>query len=425
MGDPPGGEAPAFRLRLGDLGGDTTLPAGAAGDEEREALRLMADAARAEPNDPDYYHILGEALLRAGKVQEATRVCREAVERDPLSAEYRYALGCALWQAGQAAQAEQAFREAVQRQPDDPVSLTALGAALVRLHREMEAVALLDKAIALDSQDAKAWSNLGAALWGAGDHPGALRAFQRAVRIDPEQIDLHRNLALAQRALDRAPEAVRVLQDMIRRWPDRADVHLDLAEAFHAAGRSGEATRALDEAHRLDPRAIAGRPRSREIRDALRLGGVRQEARRERSPRPGPLAAASDVVVDLVGGFRPRVQALSVAALLVALVLGWLSWQVAPHYVTRFLLKDDLAGVARSPVNDDAIVRDRLRRTVERHGVEELDPDRCEVRSDPGWRRISCDYAVRVELLPGLWRSLSFFVEVEQPYLAEPEPTIF
>ena len=46
-------------------------------------------------------------------------------------------------------------------------------------------------------------------------------------------------------------------------------------------------------------------------------------------------------------------------------------------------------------------------------------------RAIPGGVRISCDYAVRAHVLPGLWRTLHFTVDVDQPYIAEPEPIIF
>jgi Flp pilus assembly protein TadD len=413
---------------VGELAGDVSPGAVAVGEEEAEALRLMAEAAKAEPHDPDYYHILGEGLLRAGKVPEALRMCREAVERDPVNAEYRFALGCAEWRAGQVARAERAFREALQRRPDDPVSLNALGAALVRLHRDTEAVTTLEKALKLDPQGAGAHSNLGVALWAAGDHPGVVRSFQRAIRLDSEEPDFHRNLARAQRALGRPAEAATVLRNMIRRWPDRAGLYLDLAETFHEAGQPDEATRALDEAHRLDPTAIAERPRSRELRDTLRLEGVRDEARRGRRSRANPLAIVHDAALELVhtlAGLSRKVQVATVGVLLLTLGLGWFAWKVAPHYVTHYLVEDDLADVARAPVKDDNVVRARLRRTVERRGLAALDVSRCEVKSDPGWRTLTCAYAVRAQVLPGLWRDLHFELDVAEPYLVEPDPIVF
>ena len=107
------------------------------------------------------------------------------------------------------------------------------------------------------------------------------------------------------------------------------------------------------------------------------------------------------------------------------MALGWLSWNLAPPYVTHYLLEDDVADVARAPLRDDAVVRDRLRRTIERRGLQrQLDADRCEVTTEPGWRRITCDYTVRIQVLPAVWRTLRLRIDVEQPFLVDPEPVV-
>lgn len=421
-----------FRLCLGELDGpsddpDATLPVGQ--QEDREALLLMASAARANPNDPDYHHILGDGLLRAGRVREAEAPCREAVERDPANPDYRFALGCVHWRLGRAARAETAFRETVQRRPDDAPGLNALGAALVRLERYPEAVAALEKALKLDPQSADAHSNMGAALWSAGDRHGAVRSFQRAVRLDPEKADLHRNLAVAQRALGRSQEAVTVLRNMIRRWPDRADLYLDLAEAFHEAGRTAEASRALDEAQRIDATAIAGRSKSREIRDALRIHGVKGEVEQERGSAPGPFVALLHLPIDaihFVSGLRPPVKAAGFVVLALVVALAWGASRILPHYVTRYLFEDDIMVIARAPVRDDGVVVDRLGHAIRRRGLDGvLDPSACRLETEPSWRRISCRYAVEANVLPGLTQTLRFDVSVEEPYIADPEPIIF
>jgi len=216
---------------------------------------------------------------------------------------------------------------------------------------------------------------------------------------------------------------------MIQRWPTRADLHLDLAEAFHDAGRHDEATRALDEAQRLDPAAIASRPRSREIRDALRLRGVQGEVERERDPRPGPLGSLLHLPLDLIaflGSLRPRLKVAGTLALVGVVALLWALWGLFPHYVTSYLIRDDITIIARAPVRDDAIVLDRLVHAVRRRGlVGHLDPDRCQIDTRPGWRRITCDYAVEAQLLPGIGHTLHFRVDVEEPYLANPDPKVF
>jgi hypothetical protein len=129
--------------------------------------------------------------------------------------------------------------------------------------------------------------------------------------------------------------------------------------------------------------------------------------------------------LEWLGDLRPRLRVLSGAGLLAAAALGWLAWSLAPHYVDHYLLQDDIAGVARAPVEDDAVVRDRLERTIRRRGLQDrLDVDRCQVATDPGWRRITCDYSVTIHVLPGVRRTLNLQIDVEQPFVADPDPVV-
>jgi Flp pilus assembly protein TadD len=413
---------------VGGLVPEAERPSGPAAEEEAESLRLMVRAAKAEPHDPDYFHILAGALLRAGKVSEALAMSRQAAEREPANGEYLLGLGSVLWCDGRMDEAERAFREAVERRPEDVASLNALGAVLVRLGREGEAVPLLKRGLRVEPHNADAHSNLGAALWGAGDPAEALRSFRRAVRLDPDNVDLARNLALAQRAHGQASRAVRVLQKAVLRWPLRAELRLDLVEALHDADRADDVARVLEDLSRLDPSALAERPRVGAFRDALRLEGMKSEIVRARRARRRPFAELGGRVLDALewlGDLRPRARVVGAGGLLVALVLVWIAWNLAPPYVTHFLLQDDIAAVARVPVEDDGFVRDHLRRTIQRRGLEDrLDADRCEVTTDPGRRRISCEYAVRLHVLPGVWRTMTLRIHVEQPFLAEPKPLV-
>ena len=123
---------------------------------------------------------------------------------------------------------------------------------------------------------------------------------------------------------------------------------------------------------------------------------------------------------------RPPSASRSGSAVLVVLIgLGWVSWRLLPHYVTHYLIEDDVTVIARTPIRDDAVIRDRLAHAVRHRGLQDhLRPERCRIETELGWRRISCRYAIEMDLLPGLRRTLQFQIDVEQPYLAEPNPVL-
>jgi tetratricopeptide (TPR) repeat protein len=271
-----------------------------------------------------------------------------------------------------------------------------------------------------------AQASRGIALLRTGRVEEGLAALRRAGRLRPDQADLHRNLGLSLAALDRHGEAVDALRRVADRWPESVEAHLDLAEALDAAGRAAEAAGALDAAERLDPTALARLPRSQDIRDAARARQIREETERERAPR----GVATFVVGALVGLLEAAVSRLrrpsgvmGPVAVVALVAVGWGTSRLVPPCFARYLMEDDIVAVARAPVRDDAVVQDRLAHAVRRRGLDErLRPDACRISTEGGWRRISCHYEVPVEILPTLWRTLRFDIEVEQPYVVEPDP---
>ena len=104
----------------------------------------------------------------------------------------------------------------------------------------------------------------------------------------------------------------------------------------------------------------------------------------------------------------------------------WGSSRVLPHYVTRYLIEDDITIIARAPVRDDGVVLDRLVHAVRRRGLDgHLDPHSCRVATEPSWRQISCSYSVETDVLPGLRRILRFHIDVEEPYIVDRDPIVF
>jgi tetratricopeptide (TPR) repeat protein len=431
---------PAFDLRLDPLpsaprdeGLERTVDASLheVDPTDRESLVAFRRAIRLEPNDPDYYFILGEALARAGRHADAVPALREAIRMSSDDASYHYALGAAFWHLGRDDEAAQSFREASRLRPDDLLTQNGLGAALTRLGHYREAVRALHVSVRLDESDATAYCSLGAALWGLGRRGDSLQAFRRACRLDPSRTELRRNLARALSASGYAEEAAEQLRQAVRERPDDLDSHLDLAECLYAGARYAEARTALDEALEIDPACLRGRPASQDIQDGLRLARLREEVASE-LPRNAALpvwATLASALSVLTRGWRELVflpHRLATWACYAGIALvGYLAWRFAPPYFDYYVLKDRIAEVAGAPVADEADIVDRLRHAIREQGLEtHLAAEECQIETRHRWRTIRCEYRLPVELLPGLARPLRFEIRVERPFLA-PEGTIF
>jgi tetratricopeptide (TPR) repeat protein len=264
------------------------------------------------------------------------------------------------------------------------------------------------------------------AFWRLDRRAEALRALRRAVRLAPDESDPLRNLGLALLELGRPDRAVEVLRRAAALSPGQAPALLDLAEAAFEAGRHAEAASALDQAAGLDGTAIGSRPRSLAVRDALRLDRLREDvdgAPRERPDLEGAALRALLGAGEALGGIlRRRGRVTTLVFFGAALALAVAGARLLPPFVDHYLLRDAVTVVARAPVDDDANVRDRLAHAINEWGMQSVvEAERCEIRTRPSWRRITCEYAVPRDLLPGWTRTLSFRLDVEQPYVVRPE----
>jgi Flp pilus assembly protein TadD len=430
---------PDFELEI-DVGREGVIDEGLVVESLAEADSLpekaLADfrrAARGEPGDPDYAYILGNALSHRGNHAEAVLAFREAIALDRTQPLYFASLGIALWRLDRLDEAIAAFEDALRLAPGDAQALNGLGLALLAAGRPAEAATVLLRASGADRGAPEPRSNRAVALWRAGRASDAVLAWQEAAGEWPESPLVHRNLGRALFAQGRAGEALDCFRTVARLHADDADARLDLADALYDLGRGAEANEAYEEAARLDPGAFASRPESLDARRALTLDRLREDlksrpAAGERVTRAAWTGVAS--VVDAAGqGLRaaptPRAP-WRLVFWLVPLMAGWVGVVFGPAYTRHYLLQDDLRTIARTPVDDDGLVHERLRVAVEERGLTgHIAADCFQVTTQPRWRIITCAYDVPTPLYPGSRQRLRLRLRAREPYLAEPKPQFY
>jgi tetratricopeptide (TPR) repeat protein len=398
-----------------------------------KALSDFRRAARGEPGDPDYAYILGNALAHRGSHAEAVVAFREAIALDRAQPLYFASLGIALWRLGRFDEAIDAFEDALKLAPADAQALNGLGLALLGSGRPTEAASVLLRASGADREAPEPRSNRAVALWRAGRPHDAVLYWQEAAGEWPESPLVLRNLGRALLAQDRLPEARACLQAVARLREDDADARLDLADVLYLLGRGAEADEAYEEAARIDPRSLARRPESLDARRTLVLDRLREDLK----PRPAAgeraTRAAWTGVASVVHATRRGLKAVPGPGapwrplfLFVPLALVWLGYVFGPPYVRHYLLQDDLRTIARTPVDDDGLVHERLRQAVEERGLStHIAPDCFEVTTRPRWRTITCVYEVPTPLFPGSQTRLRLRLRAREPFLAEPKPAFY
>ena len=98
---------------------------------------------RPDPEDPDYWFMLGGARAQRGEHEAAVEAFREALRFPTAEPAYRRSLGASLWQLERFEEARDAFDEALRDHPEDEEAANGLALSLLRLVRPAEAVALL------------------------------------------------------------------------------------------------------------------------------------------------------------------------------------------------------------------------------------------------------------------------------------------
>jgi eukaryotic-like serine/threonine-protein kinase len=109
-----------------------------------EAVRLLAEACSADPNNPDAMHQLGGAYLLGGRIGPMRETCRRLVELDPLTPSNHCLLGLSFSLGGDPAGALPAHRRAVELDPRSTICRFCAGLALTLAGQTEEAAEQFD-----------------------------------------------------------------------------------------------------------------------------------------------------------------------------------------------------------------------------------------------------------------------------------------
>lgn len=139
-----------------------------------EAVKLLQQALRLDPEIPSLPYELGRALYAIGNAEEAEVELREAVRRAPSSAAAHNQLGIVLFQLGDAKAALEEFRAAARLAPKDPNAHFNLGEAMARSGDSRGAVEELRVASSLDPSD--------------GSLARLLQGVENTIKVDVRQV---------------------------------------------------------------------------------------------------------------------------------------------------------------------------------------------------------------------------------------------
>jgi tetratricopeptide (TPR) repeat protein len=225
------------------------------------AVDCFEKAIGLNPNFATAHYNLGAALERQGRQQQATATLRRAIALLPTLGEAHSRLGNLLQAAGEREEANKCFRRAAglltgpgERDLEDAKLLLAEG-------RPSEAEPRLRRVLALDPANSLAPAMLGDLLGESGRFEEAIALLRKATEIDPTRVGAWHNLAILTKVSDADHALVEQMSEMLeqagRTEFDRALLHFALGKMQDDLGEYAQAIRHYDQANELERRKLA------------------------------------------------------------------------------------------------------------------------------------------------------------------------
>ncbi len=200
--------------------------------------------------------VLGNELIKRGKIEEAIIHFRQAISGDMKNpADYvpLVSLANALSIQGKKKEAILTFKRALTVDPKGKEAYYRLGYELFKDGRVDEAIVAYKKAIALDNEDPLFHGSLGNAYMTKGKTEEAIQEYGEVLRIQPDNVLAHNYLGYMHMRVGRTDEAVKHFQDAIRIQPQFADAHYRLSLLLNKKGLNEKALYHYKEAVRINP----------------------------------------------------------------------------------------------------------------------------------------------------------------------------
>lgn len=197
-----------------------------------EGMAHYAKTLAVWPDDSAALIGMGMAYTKEGELDRALRYFNEELRDHPDSADGHYYKGLVLMKQGDLDSAITQYREALRIKPDQVGAQMNLGTALIREGKTEEGFRHYYAALKSNPYNAEAHVTVGLALAMAGKLDEGIAHFRQAVRIKPDFADGYYNLAVALARQGRFDEAITNFRETLRLQPGLAAAKQGLAAAL-------------------------------------------------------------------------------------------------------------------------------------------------------------------------------------------------
>jgi tetratricopeptide (TPR) repeat protein len=208
--------------------------------------------------DPDNYQTsygLGIAYVRLRKFQEAIVPLQQCTQTNPEFPDGFYSLGLAYQSLNQLENAAQAFEEFVKINPGPAwTGLNQLGSIYMKLEQYDKAIAAFEEVVNTNSQDLKANYSLAYAYDMSNQYDKAAPLYRKLIELNPKDAKSYKNMLF--RLYDKAGDyanAIIVSQEIVDENPEDSQNHYNLGYAYLKKEDLQNALAAFRKALELNP----------------------------------------------------------------------------------------------------------------------------------------------------------------------------
>jgi tetratricopeptide (TPR) repeat protein len=217
-----------------------------------DALALLKEARKYEPDNADVQFEFGMAALRLALQEDAIQAFQQTLKLRNNDALTLYNLGRAFMELSKFDDARQQFAHYVEIRPGDPSGHCALGMTLAALERSEEARAQFERSIALAPAQTESYYRLGLLDLNSRDYDAATQDLRHVLDHEPNDAAALTALGKVEFGQKHYSEAVSLLQQAISNADSLPEAHYYLGLTLARMGRKMESNEQLEIATRLE-----------------------------------------------------------------------------------------------------------------------------------------------------------------------------
>ncbi len=154
-----------------------------------EAITLLKEAEKNQPDDTDLLYTLGNLLDFTGKKQEALEYMEKIIAIDPANAAALNNAGYTMLEEGQNYEkALEYIQRSLAAEPDVPHVLDSLAWAYYKLGRLEEAWRVIEQCIAKDQTQAEIWEHYAEIARALNKNAEAAKGYRKAIELQPKNV---------------------------------------------------------------------------------------------------------------------------------------------------------------------------------------------------------------------------------------------